>query len=98
MTKKELDAAIDLLKNGVVRKKELTAIQMLMVLLCHQNDGMTQRELAKSLGITEPAVSANYKALGPAGSNCLKKEGKLVKPSDEVAALITETLARKDQT
>ena len=79
-----------------MRKKELTAIQLLMVLLCHQNDGMTQRELAKSLDITEPAVSANYKALGPAGRNILKKEGKLVKPSDEVAASITEILAKNN--
>ena len=55
-----------------------------MVLYCLEADGITTGDLAKKLDITSGGVSRNYKTLGPEGSGCLEKDGKLIKPHEHV--------------
>ena len=81
MNELALQRVIDLLEATVVGvdKSEYSCRQFLMTLLVVQSGGITQRELAKRLGITEGGVSRSYKSLGPEGSGCLNKvDGKVV--------------------
>jgi len=76
-----LQRVIDLLEATVigVDKSEYSCRQFLMTLLVVQSGGITQRELAQRLGMTESGVSRSYKSLGPEGSGCLNKvDGKVV--------------------
>ena len=59
-----------------------------MTLLVVQNSGITQRELAQRLDMTESGVSRSYRSLGPEGSGCLDKvESKVVADPHVVDAL-----------
>ena len=58
------------------------------------SDGMTQKQLADALDITEGAVSRNFKKLGPEGSGCLFKEGRLVKADPHVIKAVSEILQK----
>ena len=90
MNELALQRVIDLLKATVVGvdKSEYSCRQFLMTLLVVQSGGITQRELAKRLGITEGGVSRSYKSLGPEGSGCLDKvDGKVVADPHVIDAL-----------
>ena len=67
---------IALLEQTVVQseKPEFTCRQLMMVLMCIEKGGMTNKELAKRLDITPGGVTRNYKVLGPEGSRCLHKD------------------------
>ena len=64
-----------------------------MVLYCLEADGLTTGDLAKRLDITSGGVSRNYKTLGPEGSGCLVKDGKVIKPAEHVKEGIAELLS-----
>jgi len=92
MNELALQRVIDLLEATVVGvgKPEYSCKQFLMTLLAVQTGGITQRELAQRLGITESGVSRSYKSLGPEGSGCLKKEGGKVVADDHVIESLKE--------
>ena len=90
MNELALQRVIDLLEATVVGadKSEYSCRQFLMTLLVVQNSGITQRELAQRLGMTESGVSRSYKSLGPKGSGCLDKvDGKVVADPHVIDAL-----------
>ena len=85
-----LQKVIELLEATVagIGKPEYSCRQFLMTLLVVQQGGMTQRDIAKRLGITEGGVSRSYKSLGPEGSCCLdKRDGKVIADPHVVDAL-----------
>ena len=95
MNTRALKALIHLLEETVVcsEKPEFTCRQFLMVLYCLEaNGGITTGDLAKKLDITSGGVSRNYASLGPEGSGCLEKEGKLIKPHENVRVAIAKLL------
>jgi len=94
MNTRALEALINLVEQTVVgsEKRECTCRQFLMVLYCLEKDGMTTGELAKRLDITSGGVSRNYASLGPEGSGCLEKDGKLIKPHEHVRVAIAKLL------
>ena len=90
MNELALERVIQLLEATVVGvdKPEYTCRQFLMTLLAVQSGGITQRELAKRLDMTDSGVSRSYKSLGPQGSGCLdKKNGKVIADPHVVKAL-----------
>ena len=92
MNELALQRVIDLLEATVVgvNKSEYSCRQFLMTLLVVQNNGITQRELAQRLGMTESGVSRSYKSLGPEGSGCLAKEGGKVIADPHVVETLKE--------
>ena len=84
MDKTTLKKVISLLEGTVGAKSDVTCTQFLTVLYALYSDGMTQKELSEVLDITEGAVSRNIKKLGPEGSGCLCKRGRLVVADDHV--------------
>ena len=90
MNELALQRVIDLLEATVVGvdKSEYSCRQFLMTLLAVQTSGITQRELAQRLDMTESGVSRSYKSLGPEGSGCLNKvDGKVVADPHVIDAL-----------
>ena len=96
MNQRALKCVIKLLEDTVVQseKPEFSCRQLTMVLLCVENGGMTNKDLAERLDITPGGGTRNYKALGPEGSKCLyKTEDGMILPQDYVVNAITEILS-----
>jgi len=97
MDKRALGCVITLLEETVVQtdKPEFTCRQLTMVLLCLQNDGMSNKDLAEKLGITPGGVTRNFKVLGPDGTKCLYKDDNgLIKAERYVIEEITAILSK----
>ena len=92
MNRDALAKVIELLERTVGAKDTFTCKQFLTVLYCAHSGGLTQVELAEKLGGSEGAISHNYKVLGPEGSGCLTKDGKLIKADPHVIDALTEIL------
>jgi len=87
---------ITLLEETVVQcdKPEFTCRQLAMVLLCLQNDGMSNKDLAEKLDITPGGVTRNFTSLGPEGTRCLYKDDNgLIKAQQYVVEEITAILS-----
>ena len=96
MNQRALKCVIKLLEDTVVQseKPEFSCRQLTMVMLCVQNGGMTNKDLAERLDITPGGVTRNFKSLGPEGSDCLyKTEDGVIVPKDYVVNAITEILS-----
>ena len=83
-----------LIKGPYARNKSGTLAQFLTVLLACTDDDITAAEIARALGQNESSVSRNLKALGDKGTDCLKVEGKTIRPSDAVLAEIEAMFPR----
>ena len=83
---------IALMEGTVGAKSDVTCTQFLTVLHALASGGMTQKDLAVRLGLNESTVSRNYKKLGPEGTGCLLKEGKLVCAHPHVKEAISAIL------
>ena len=92
MDKDALYKIIALLEGTVGAKSDVTCTQFLTVMYALVSDGMTQKQLADVLDITEGAVSRNIKKLGPEGTGCLSKEGRLIKAHSHVTERVSEIL------
>ena len=84
MQKATLRQVIELLEGTVGANSKVTCTQFLTVLHAVVTGGISQKDLADKLDITEGAVSRNMKVLGPEGSSCMCKDGKLVKADPHV--------------
>ena len=96
MDKRALGCVIELLDKTVVQcdKPEFTCRQLAMVLLCLQNDGMSNKDLAEKLDITPGGVTRNFTVLGPEGTRCLYKDDNgLIKAQKYVVEEITAILS-----
>ena len=92
MDKDALFKVIALLEGTVGAKSDVTCTQFLTVMYALVSGGMTQKQLADILDITEGAVSRNIKKLGPEGSGCLCKDGRFIQAHSHVAERINEIL------
>ena len=92
MDKDALYKLIALLEGTVGAKSDVTCTQFLTVMYALVSDGMTQKQLSEVLGITEGAVSRNIKKLGPEGTGCLVKDGRLIKAESHVFERVVQIL------
>lgn len=83
-----LKGIISLLEEVIGRKKDATCVQLLLAMYAAEAEGITQKELATKLGISESTVSRTVKILGPDGTQCLRKEGDVVLPAERVMKMI----------
>ena len=92
MDKDALYKVIALLEGTVGAKSDVTCTQFLTVMYALVSGGMTQKQLAETLHLTEGAVSRNIQKLGPDGSGCLHKEGRFIRADSHVLEHVTEIL------
>ena len=92
MNKDSIYKVIALLEGAIARRSDVTCTQFLTVMYALVSGGMTQKQLADTLDITEGAVSRNIQKLGPEGSGCLCKDGRFVQANSQVSDLILEVL------
>ena len=90
MNKSVLAGIISLLEQSVASLGCVTCRQLLTVLYAEQAGGISQKELARKLGVTEGAVSRNYETLGPEGTKCLSKKNGLVMTDKHMSETLNE--------
>ncbi len=76
-SRESIDRIIKVLMGTVGAKSNVTCRQLMMVLFCLANDGMTPKQLAQACDCHESSVSNCYNGksgLGPDGSGCLVKD------------------------
>ena len=90
MNKADVQKTIKLLYGTIGAKSDITCTQFLLVMTVFVEGGLTQVEIAQRLGITEGAVSRNIQKLGPDGTGCLRKDGRIIRVDDHVIEAITK--------
>ena len=81
---------ISLLEQSVASHKEFTCKQLLTVLYAAEAGGLTQKDLASKLGVSESTISRTLTVLGPKGTGCLQKDGEMVLPDPHVTSALEE--------
>ena len=93
MNTRALSSMIRVMEETRVAHKGITCAQFMMVLYAVQSGGITQKELADKLEVTEGAISRNLKTLGPEGTGCLAIENRKVVADPHVIEHMTALLA-----